>query len=287
MVEIFLLEQLVTFARCGTLSRAAEELHITQPALSRSMKKLENEFGVSLFDRENSKIFLNETGKAAVRYAEKVLEADREMLDRTASFDRSMRTIVLGSCASLPVNMLMPVLQEYFSGKVITTEISDDDKLVSGLKKRIYHLAVLHGHPDDNNIFCQRYLEEQLYVTLPSDHVLASRETLTFADLEGMSILAHGRSGFWIDRCRQNLKNTKLLIQDSIDMLHELLDSSSLPAFSSDRAADYGYEAPDRVTLPITDEAAHVTYYLACLDSEKGKYSSVFNAVRSAVIRRR
>lgn len=86
MVEIFLLEQLVAFTKYGTLSKAAEELHITQPALSRSMKKLENEFGVSLFDRSKSKIILNETGKVAAQYAEKVLEADREMLERTIAF---------------------------------------------------------------------------------------------------------------------------------------------------------------------------------------------------------
>ncbi len=285
MVEIFLLEQLVTFAKCGTLSKAAEELHITQPALSRSMKKLEDAFGVSLFDREKSKIFLNETGKVAVQYAEKVLEADCEMVERTVAFDRSKRTIVVGSCAALPINTLMPLLQERFSGKVITTEISPDDNLINGLKKRIYQLAVLHEHPLDNNIFCQRYTDEQLYITLPLNHALASQETLTFADLEGMSILAHGSSGFWLDICKQNLKKTKLLIQDSIDMLHELLDSSSLPAFNSNRAMEYGYESSKRVTIPLTDEAAHTTYYLACLDSEKSKYNSIFNAVRSAIIR--
>ena len=285
MIEIFLLEQLITFAKCGTLSKAAEELHITQPALSRSMRKLEDAFGVSLFDREKSKIFLNETGKVAVRYAEKVLEADREMVDRTVAFDRSMRTIVVGSCAALPVNTLMPLLQDRFNGKAITTEISADDRLLAGLKKRVYQLVILHEYPADNNIFCQKYIDEQLYITLPSDHAIASRKTLAFADLEGMSILAHGSSGFWLDRCRQNLKNTKLLIQDSIDMLHELLESSSLPAFNSDRAVEYGYESQGRVTIPLTDEAAHVTYYLACLDSEKAKYRSIFHAVRSPSVR--
>ena len=281
MIEIFLLEQLVTFAKYGTLSKAARELHITQPALSRSMRKLENEFGVSLFDREKSKIILNETGKIAVRYAEKVLEADREMIDRTVAFDRKIRTIAVGSCAALPINTLMPLLQEHFSGKVITTEISDDDTLIDGLKKRLYHLAILHEFPVDTNIFCQKYFDEQLYVTLPANHILASHKTLSFADLEGMSILAHGSSGFWLDRCRENLKDTKLLIQDSITMLHDLLDSSSLPAFNSNRALEYGYEAPERVTIPLTDQAAHATYYLACLDSERRKYTSVFQAVHS------
>ncbi|MBQ6505309.1 MAG: LysR family transcriptional regulator, partial [Flexilinea sp.] len=54
MIEIYLLEQLAAFSKYGTLVGAADALHITQPALSRSMKKLENKFGVSLFHRENS-----------------------------------------------------------------------------------------------------------------------------------------------------------------------------------------------------------------------------------------
>lgn len=281
MVEIFLLEQLVTFSKYGTLSRAAEELHITQPALSRSMKKLESAFGVPLFDREKSKILLNETGKVAVAYARKVLEANVEMVERTVSFDRSMRTIVLGSCAALPINTLMPTLQECFPGKAITTEILPDDRLILGLKKRTHQLAVLHECPLESNIFCQRYFDEQLYIMLPADHALASRETLTFADLEGMRILAHGSSGFWLDRCRENLKGTKLLIQDGIDMLRELLDSSSLPAFHSDRAMEYGYNPEGRISIPLTDQAAHVTYYLACLDSERAKYNSIFTSASS------
>jgi len=47
MIETYLLEQFEAFARCGTLLKASEELHISQPSLSRSMKKLENELGVS------------------------------------------------------------------------------------------------------------------------------------------------------------------------------------------------------------------------------------------------
>ena len=65
MIETYLLEQFAAFARCGTLLAASEELHITQPTLSRSMKKPEKEFGVPIFHRENSKLSLNETGKVA------------------------------------------------------------------------------------------------------------------------------------------------------------------------------------------------------------------------------
>ncbi|MBQ9195619.1 MAG: LysR family transcriptional regulator, partial [Clostridia bacterium] len=62
MLDVFLLEQLDAFSRTGTLSKAAEELHITEPALSRNMKKLEEILGVPIFDRQSRKITLNETG---------------------------------------------------------------------------------------------------------------------------------------------------------------------------------------------------------------------------------
>lgn len=204
MIEIFLLEQLVAFAKTGTLSQAALELHITQPALSRSMKKLEEELGVPLFDRSKSKIALNETGKVAAKYGERVLEADREMVRQILAFERSRRTFVFGSCATLPVNSLMPVFQEHFRGMAITSEIADDEKLIYGLKNHIYQIAVLHSQPKDRALFSQKYMEESLYVTFLVDHPLASAESISARDLEGLQILAHGGAGFWPDICRQN-----------------------------------------------------------------------------------
>lgn len=287
MIEIFLLEQLAAFEQYGTLTRAAEELHITQPALTRSMHKLEDAFGVPLFQRSKSKIALNETGKVAARYARRVLEADQEMVERTVAFDRSRRTIVLGACAALPIHLLLPALQEQFSGMAITSEISSDEKLIAGLHNRTYQLAVLHESPTAEDLFCQRYLDERLCVALPRDHPLAARESVSFQELDGLSLLAHQSALFWMERCKQKLPHSRLLAQDSLESLHELVDSSTLPAFSSDRVAEWGYESEGRITIPIRDEDAFATYYLVCLQSDKAKYNGLFSAVRSAVIQGR
>ncbi len=77
-------------------------------------EKKEDEFGVSLFDRGKSKITLNDTGKVATKYAEKVLETDRKMLERTVAFDRSQRTITFGSCASLLLMSLFQLFKNIF-----------------------------------------------------------------------------------------------------------------------------------------------------------------------------
>ena len=69
MMELYQLIQLLAIADCGTMSSAAEKLHLSQPALSRSMQKLEEELQVSLFDRQKNKISFNANGKLAIEHA--------------------------------------------------------------------------------------------------------------------------------------------------------------------------------------------------------------------------
>ena len=56
MIELYLLEQIDAFARFGTLSEAARTLHISQPALTRSMRKVEELMGIPLFHRDKRKL---------------------------------------------------------------------------------------------------------------------------------------------------------------------------------------------------------------------------------------
>lgn len=97
MIEIHLLEQLVAFADCGTLSGAAEKLHISQPALSRSMQRLEEELGVTLFERQRSRLTLNDMGELAVRYARNLLLQENAMIQQIREADH-LRGI-LRACA--------------------------------------------------------------------------------------------------------------------------------------------------------------------------------------------
>ena len=286
MIEIYLLEQFDAFARCGTLLAASEELHITQPTLSRSMKKLEDEFGVSLFHRENSKLSLNETGKLAAEYARRALEANQEMIDRVVMFDRSLRTVSLGSCAPFPVNELMPTLQEQLPGKTLSSELlSNDEQLLKGLRNHLYQLVILHENPEDKTLYCQRYLEEKLYITVPEDHPLAIKQSVTFDELKGFRILMTSAIGFWMGVTLEHLSESDLLIQTSTDALAELIDASNLPFFNSDQMMRAGVEIPGRISLPITDDDAHATFWLACLASEQLKYRSLFSAIRGTMLR--
>ena len=82
-MELEQLRQIDAVARAGTTSAAAAELHISQPALSRSIQRLEAEFGSPLFDREGRRVRLNEVGAVAVEWARQLLRD--EALPREAA----------------------------------------------------------------------------------------------------------------------------------------------------------------------------------------------------------
>lgn len=70
MIDNYLLEYLVTFTKAQTLAKTAAALNVTQPTVTRGMQRLEEEFGVKLFDRQPNCITLTPTGKLAAKLAE-------------------------------------------------------------------------------------------------------------------------------------------------------------------------------------------------------------------------
>ena len=96
------MRQLDAIARRGTISAAAEELHLSQPALSRSIRRLERELGQELFDRTHNSATLNDDGRLAVDHARNLLRDERMMLDAFADLARRQRTLLVGTVAPAP-----------------------------------------------------------------------------------------------------------------------------------------------------------------------------------------
>lgn len=284
MAEIYLLEQLTAFARCGTLSAAAAEMHLSQPSLSRSMQKLEAEFGVPLFEREKGKITLNETGKFAASLAEQMIIQNKEMVSRVAAFSRSIHSITCGSCAPWPMNYLYSILQDSFSDKTITTELDEESSLIRRLQEKQLQLAILRENPRDASLFCQHFADETLYISVPPEHPFAQKNELMLSDLNGESVLVYKKVGFWMDIVKTLAPKANLLVQNSLEALVEIATSSSLPVFNSDRMIAARTIQSDRKDIPFADPEAHVSYYVACLDEDKKNYGSFFSAIRASRI---
>ncbi len=284
MIEIYLLEQFTAFAEYGTLSKAAESLHISQPALSRSMKKLEDELGVSLFERDKAKISLNETGELAARLASELLSLNGGMVRRIKAFDRSQRSINVASCAPYPMSAMMPLLQEHFGDMLITSELAELDGIEAGLLDNTYQIGILNKPAENGALFCQRFISEHLFISVSKNHRLANREYITFDDFEGESFLLFEHVGCWKELCHDKMKGANFLIQNTMDSLEELARRTDFPCFTTDAFMQTSPIGENRVAIPIEEPEAYATFYIACLNSYKKKYASFFNSIRSRSI---
>lgn len=88
----------------------AEKFNISQPSITRNMKKIEENFGVALFERGKNHISLNETGELAVECAKKVLQEAENAISKVQNFDKRQKTIVIEACAPAPLWSLLPEL---------------------------------------------------------------------------------------------------------------------------------------------------------------------------------
>ncbi len=284
MIDIHLLEQFNAFAETGTLSEAAERLHTSQPALTRAMKKLEEDLGVTLFVRSKNQLKLTETGKHAATYAKDVLDADSDFEYKVKSYDKSLKTISIGFCAPIPQIVLTPILNNIFDGMTISADMSDDANFADRLKRHEYHLAVLHKDPEDKDIYVKKCGHEELFISLSPGDPLAFYPKIHLSDLDGKSILLLNRIGFWMNFHNNKTPNTNYLLQVDQDSFFELSTNSGYPSFSSTYYVNRGMVIEGKVNIPIVDQECQTDYYLACLTSEKERYKTLFERVNDKTI---
>ena len=264
MPELRYLQYLTAIADEGTLSAAAEKLHVTQPALTRSIQRLEQEIGLQLFDRTKNRVTLNEAGEYTVECARNVLDSVAQMEARLESYRRSMTTLTVGSCAPGPFFPLIPLLTALYQDMTISSVLQSEEELKEGLLKGTFQLIVLTHPWEEKGILSRAYVRETLMVSLPKHHALASRKQLRLSDLEGLTMLLSTGLGIWEELHAEKTKNVHYIVQNDWKVLKDLVVASDLPNFVTNLSLLYNISAvPEgRVALPLTDPEAAVQFYV-------------------------
>lgn len=258
MLNLYELEQFVSFAELGTLSRVAEKFHISTPSITRSMQHLEESFGVPLFFRGKNRIELNDTGCFAVEYARKLLVDAKQTIDQVQAFDARCKTIVIRSCAPAPLWSLLPKLNAEQPGMMVSSVICQNDEVLAALKDGSCDIGIL-PFPLENG--CE-FMQENLFVCVPPEHELAHYESLTFEEINGFNFLLRSELGFWDTLCREKMPASKFLVQTDTDAFNELVLNSSLPCFTTDYGINQRLFQSKRINIPLTDSEANVTFYI-------------------------
>ena len=281
MLELYDLEKLVAFRREGTLVAASEKLLISQPALSRSMRKLEDELGVELFTRSRNRMELNENGLLAAELAEKLLGDADSLVSRVRQLDRSRHTLSVGSVAPEPLWELAAAIGSAYPGMTVSSGLAEADALLAGVQDETYSLVVLTFAPQ-LPVEVLPFGSEKLCFLLPMNHPLAGEAELRLADLNGETMLLRPNLGFWT-RTLESLPDTRFLVQQEDYAFGELIRASSLPAFTTDRVQRRYGATEGRVAVPISDPGTSVDYFVAYCSADKKRLAAGLKVIEAYV----
>lgn len=282
MIDINLFYELTIFEKYGTLSKAAEELFISQPALSRSMNRLEEELGVEIFTRSKNKLMLNENGKLAAGYAREIIRYEENAINAIRAFDKKNRTIAIGSCAPMPLADMTEMASTLYSDFTISSEINhSEESLLDNLKNEIYDISILNHEIQAEEFFSIKISYEKLYLVIDKSHPLAKKDGIYLAELNNQDILLYSEIGFWYELLKSKAPDANLLIQHDDNTFNTLINTTSFPSFATNKSISRRKHSDYKVMIPILDQEATVDYYCVILKENHQKFSQLFEYIKN------
>ncbi|HET9697179.1 MAG TPA: LysR family transcriptional regulator [Terriglobales bacterium] len=192
-MDLFQLETFLTVAREGSFSRAAKKLYRTQPAVSQTVRKLEDEIGESLFDRSSREGILTDTGKVLLEYAEKLLNMRVEAMGALQELREMSKGKLCIAANEFTCLYLLPILNEFRRVHPmvrVTIERSFASKIPDQLLNHSVEMGVLTFRPDDSLRSIVVYRDELAFV-VPPTHPLARVKDVTIKQLGAEYFVAH------------------------------------------------------------------------------------------------
>lgn len=188
------LQYFISIVEHNTFFNAAEDLHISQSALSKQIMRLEKELDLKLFDRSRRKAALTEAGTAFYPEAVSLYQCYQKMLSHMNSYKSGPDTLSIGTLPILTQYGLTYLFRQFENEhpdlQVVLEEVEEPD-LLRGLSDGRYDMAVARDHMISGHKYetCQ-IAEDELSVVLPEDHPLALRRgPVTLQDLSGEPLI--------------------------------------------------------------------------------------------------
>lgn len=196
-MELLQLRYFQTVARLEHITRAAEELQIAQPSLSKTIARLEESVGAPLFDRQGRNIRLNPFGKAFLSRVDNAFreleEGKREVLDMAGLNQGSIRL------AASIISVLPEILGEFLTlyPNVHFQQVFEPAAVMKRmLEAGEIDLCMMTVPIEGPDLEWMPLRKEEIYVVVPENHRLAGRQSVSLAELKDEAFVGM-RQGYW------------------------------------------------------------------------------------------
>ena len=171
-----------TVARLLSFTKAAEALHMTQPAVTFQVRQLEEYFNTRLFDRTHNRISLTPTGERVYGYADRIFELYREMEGAVQELTGELGGVLaIGASTTVAEYMLPSLLGEFknqYPNVAVRLKVSNTEGIVSMVENNIIDLGVVEAPVPNKNLVVELCCRDELVVVVHPNHELAGRASL-------------------------------------------------------------------------------------------------------------
>jgi DNA-binding transcriptional LysR family regulator len=176
-----------TVARLLSFTKAAETLHMTQPAVTFQVRQLEEYFNTRLFDRTHNRIALTDAGKLVFQYADRILEHYRAMDNAVRELTGDISGVLIIGASTTIAEYMLPALLGDFKSKYpeinIRLKVSNTEGVVNMVENNAIDVGVVEGPVSNKSLVVEVCREDQLVLVTPPKHPLAGNKLVPVEDL--------------------------------------------------------------------------------------------------------
>jgi len=176
-----------TVARLLSFTKAAEELHMTQPAVTFQVRQLEEQFNTRLFDRTHNRISLTEAGKRVYDCADRIFEVYAEMDNAVRELTGDISGVLILGASTTVAEYMLPALLGDFKEQnpevTIRLKVANTDGIVSMVENNTIDLGVVEAPVNNKNLVVEKCRMDQLVVIMPPGHALVNESSISLEKL--------------------------------------------------------------------------------------------------------
>ena len=284
----FRLKVFFTVANRLSFTKAATELFITQPAVSKHIQELEEQYKIKLFDRNGSKISLTKAGELLLNHTKNIFEIYREIdFDLSALINQQQGTLRLGASTTISHYIIPPLLAR-FHQKLKDIKVSllngNTEQIEKALLSKEIEIGIVEGQSKNQSIKYSEFLKDELVLVCNKSNPLINKEQITLEELKSLRFITREQGSGTLEVIEHALKPfginlSQLIIEmqlGSTESIKSYLMNSDCVAFISIHAIEKELKNNEMVIIDIDNFVIERFFYIISLKGKVDALSELF-----------
>lgn len=205
-------------------TKAAEELYISQPAVTKNIKELETELDAKLFDRLSNKVALTEAGRIVFDYAQYVLELDKKLtFDLSTLKQKYAGQLKLGASTTIGQYILPSILAKFHKQHtdIALTLLNDNtEKIERALLRNEIDLGIVEGSSKNNQIKYIPFIKDEIVAIAHTSQPLSKMDEISLLELKLLPFVLREAGSGSLEVILKKLKEQDIRLQDLNILMH-------------------------------------------------------------------